>query len=69
MVLVLVQLFVAKPDLLTGFQGLVPYIFDTYLARGVALRDELCKVYAPRLRLQKEHPDTNPSLKRLIPFA
>eukprot|EP00966_Prymnesium_polylepis_P334356 7389730-Prymnesium_polylepis.1 len=41
-VLALVLLFVERPATLTGFQNLVPKIFDVYLAKGTALRRELC---------------------------
>jgi len=38
----MVALFVERPDDLTGFQMLVPRVFDVYLAKGSALRTELC---------------------------
>ena len=46
-ILALISLFVARPDALTGFQALVPQVFETYLAKGGALREELC-THLPR---------------------
>ena len=40
-VLALLRLFVARPDSLTGFQQLVPTIFDEYLKLGTPLRAEM----------------------------
>ena len=34
----LIILFVQRPSVLTGFQNLVPRVFDVYLAKGTALR-------------------------------
>ena len=42
-VLALASLFVEQPDRLTGFQCLVPSIFETYLVKGSPLRARLCK--------------------------
>ena len=43
-VLALVTLFVESPDRLTGFQQIVPRVFDVYLALGTALRTKLCEM-------------------------
>ena len=45
-VLALVELFVTKPDSLTGFQQLVPAIFDVHLALDTPLRNEMCDMLA-----------------------
>ena len=41
-VLALLRLFVRRPDSLTGFQQLVPGVFDAHLALGTSLRTEMC---------------------------
>ena len=43
-VLAMVKLFVRQPASLTGFQQLVPMVFNVYLALGSALRRKLCDV-------------------------
>ena len=43
-ILSLVALFVASPGKLTGFQQIVPGVFDTYLALGTPLRLKLCQM-------------------------
>jgi hypothetical protein len=43
-VLAMVKLFVRQPGSLTGFQQLVPRVFNVYLALGTALRRKLCDV-------------------------
>lgn len=45
-ILALIALFVARPDSLTGFQKLVPRVFDVYLCKGSKLRGELCTMLA-----------------------
>eukprot|EP00966_Prymnesium_polylepis_P041039 952442-Prymnesium_polylepis.1 len=39
----MVALFVERPEELTGFQMLVPKVFDVFLAKGSALRSDLCE--------------------------
>ena len=41
-VLAMIGLFVKQPERLVGIQQLVPKVFDCYLAKSTALRDELC---------------------------
>ena len=43
-ILAMIRLFVEKPESLTGFQNLVPQVFDVYLAKGTKLREDLCSM-------------------------
>ena len=43
-ILALVELFVARPESLTGFQQLVPSVFDVHLALGSTLRNQMCEM-------------------------
>lgn len=43
-ILAMIRLFVEKPEALTGFQNLVPDVFDVFLMRGTQLRKDLCSM-------------------------
>jgi len=43
-ILAMIRLFVEKPEALTGFQNLVPEVFDVFLLRGTQLRKDLCSM-------------------------